>query len=303
MKLIVVAVLAVLVLGCSGCPKKKEADPEQALVFTNIEVVDRSRQADRPPGLTPKALEEHVRDKLTASKWIVSPKEAGSAAKAPYRFKLELGVGADRGASDAQDGPKKVVLVSARAAPQDELEGVQLRSSVVAKVPGGTTPSDLRNKVLKVVDSVLNEIIFQASLARGDERKVVKALEGKDPDRLASTIEIAAVRRVKPAVPSLIKLLKHKDERVADRSIGALISIGDRRAVKPLTRISRFRDTAKMAKILDGIGSLGGSEAIQYLEFVSTGHEDEDIRNLASEALARLKKRSLSNPTKTKKPK
>jgi hypothetical protein len=286
------AVLACFALGSAGCPRKKGAESEQALVFTDIEVVDRSRKTDRPPGLTQEALEEHVRDKLGASKWIVIPKEAATDAKAPYRFKLELGVGARGGASDAQDGAKQVVLVSARAVPQDELEGVQLRSSVVAKVPAGTTPSDLRNKVLKVVDSVLKEIIFQASLARGDERKVVKALKGTDPDRLASSIEIAAVRRVKLAVPGLIKLLKHKDERIADRSIGALISIGDQRAVKPLTRVSRFRDTAKMAKILDGIGSLGGREAIQYLEFVSTGHEDEDIRNLASEALARLKKRN-----------
>jgi len=67
------------------------------------------------------------------------------------------------------------------------------------------------------------------------------------------------------------------------------VAIGDRRAVSALTRLTRFRNTEKMAKIIDGIGTLGGREAREYLELVASGHEDADIRNMAAEALARLR--------------
>lgn len=282
-----------LLAALAGCPRKQERSRPTALTFISVEVVDRTRQEDRPPGLSREVLIQHARKQLAASPFIELADEAegpGAPKAMSYRFKMELGIGEGH-AEEAKDR-RKLVLVSARATPRDELDGVQLQSSVVAPLPADTSPAELRNKVLEVLTSVLRDIGFQASLAAGDEARIVKALADKDPERLAAAIEIAAVRRVKPAVPDLIKLLKHKEERLADRAIGALVAIGDQRAVKPLTRLTRFQDTAKMAKIIDGIGALGGKEARAYLEFVSSGHEDPDIRNLAAEALARMKQRS-----------
>lgn len=100
-------------------------------------------------------------------------------------------------------------------------------------------------------------------------------------------IHVAAERRLRVAVPALIDLLGSDDDRLRDRALGALVAIGDRRAVKPVTRFARFDDTANLPKAIDALGSLGGDEARAYLEFVvSSG--DEDMRELARDALRRL---------------
>jgi HEAT repeat protein len=143
--------------------------------------------------------------------------------------------------------------------------------------------------VRRVVVGLTDDVLYQARLVIGPPARLAQALrERKDTARLAAAVEIAGLRRAREAVPALIELLRHQDEQISDRAIGALVAIGDRAAVKPLTRLSSFQDTARMAKVLDAIGSLGGQEARDYLEFVSSGHEDADIRNLAAEALERM---------------
>ena len=68
-------------------------------------------------------------------------------------------------------------------------------------------------------------------------------------------------------------------------------TFGDRRAVRALTRLAKFSDTERMAKLIDGVATLGGKEARAYLDFVAGGHPDADIRNLAREAIARSRRR------------
>ena len=139
----------------------------------------------------------------------------------------------------------------------------------------------------------MDDLVFQAGLSVANKERLVAALsKTRDTQKLAAAVDIVAVRRVSGAVPSLIKLLSHEKSSVVDRAVGALIAIGDRRAVKPLTRLSKFQDTARLAKLLDGIASLGGDDATSYLKFVASGHDDEDIRFMATEALERMKRAS-----------
>jgi hypothetical protein len=51
-----------------------------------------------------------------------------------------------------------------------------------------------------------------------------------------------------------------------------------------------MRDRREMRKILDAIAMLGGQEAAEYLSFVADAHEDEEIRQMAKQALERLKR-------------
>jgi len=79
---------------------------------------------------------------------------------------------------------------------------------------------------------------------------------------------------------------------VRDAALGALVELRDPRAVPALTKTKSMRDRREMRKIVDALAALGGQEAADYLSFVADAHEDEEIRNMASAALVRLRGRS-----------
>lgn len=270
--------LTIAVLSVAGCPRKSDDRPRLKLLEP-VEVADRSRPDERLVGVTGEAVGDWVLSKLRGSR-AVQVVKSGADTREAYHLSIEFGVGHRR-----EDGAKKVILVSARGEVPGDLDRVILQASLV-RTEVRVDPLVLR----KAVETVVADILFQAELARTDATSLVRALQHeRDAQRLAAAVDIAAVRRIRAAVPTLIKLLRHKNEIIADRAIGALVAIGDRRAVSALTRLTRFRNTEKMAKIIDGIGTLGGREAREYLELVASGHEDADIRNMAAEALARLR--------------
>jgi len=276
--------LAILLVALPACPSKTDAPaPARLELLQQVEVTDRSRPDDRVPGVDADAVAGWVTARLRASKAITLVSKPGPGV---YRLGVELGVG-------KRDG-KPVLLVSARAEVPGDLERVILQASLV-RTPDSVDAAQMR----KAVETAVEDILFQAKLAVAGEREVVQALERpRDVQRLAAAVEIVAVRQVKAAVPPLIKLLRHKDASIADRAIGALAAIGDQRAVRPLTRLTKFYNTEKMAKVIDAIATLGGQEAKDYLEFVASGHDDADIRNLASEALQRMRRKGQAKQSK-----
>ena len=281
--LISVACLAASVgPGCRG-KKAQPAEPARLRV-AQIEAQDRTAVPDRIIGIDRDTLGGWMRDRLRRAA-EVQLEEGGAAAPGAYRLALELGVG-ERGAEEGE-AQGRVVVASLRGTVPGGADTVELQASTVKPLSRGTR--DEVGTVRKIVEVLVDDVLFQGRLAVGPPELLVHALgERKDTARLSAAVEIAGVRRARQAVPALIQLLQHKDEQISDRAIGALVAIGDRSAVKALTRLSSFEDTARMAKVLDAIGSLGGQEARDYLEFVSTGHEDADIRNLAAEALERM---------------
>ena len=86
-------------------------------------------------------------------------------------------------------------------------------------------------------------------------------------------------------------MLKSDDHALRDRALGALASIGDPRAVHPLTEMAKFQDLTDVPKVLDALATIGGPEARSYIEFVASGHESPEIRELAKQALGHLERR------------
>jgi hypothetical protein len=291
MKGILIVVLASSVFGCPSKQKDKKAVKQ--VIIISIDVVDRTTKGHQVRGITDEVIQGWIEQKLKTSR----PIKLSLEAKSGHQLKIEFGIG-DR--ENDLGKIERVVAISARATNPDDLDCVILHSSGIHPMPKETPENKQRSKIRKVLLKIMDELDYQGGLAMASPDELIRALKIKDVHRLSAAVEIAATRQLKKTVPQLITLLKHEEKKIADRAIGALVAIGDQRAVKPLTRLSQFKDTSKMAKILDGIGTLGGKEARQYLEFVSSGHEDADIRNLASEALVRLKKREARKNFKKK---
>jgi HEAT repeat protein len=143
----------------------------------------------------------------------------------------------------------------------------------------------------RAVEDVARTLGARVQLAQGSAEALVAAIEGGDSELRDEAIRLAGERRELAAVPSLVKLLRGDDHEARDREIGALAAIGDARAVRPLTEVARFRDLADLPKVLDALAAIGGDEARAYLEFVASGHDSPEIREMAKKALAHLDER------------
>jgi hypothetical protein len=172
-----------------------------------------------------------------------------------------------------------------------EQAGVAEREYQSLPRPRDDLAAAFRAHAQRAVEDVVRGVGARAALARGSSAEMVKALSGSDEDLREEAMRIAEERREKEAVPALILLLKSEDRATRDRAIGTLSAIGDPRAVKPLTEVARFAETGELPKVLDALGAIGGDEARAYLEFVSSGHQDPEIRQLAKDALRHLDER------------
>jgi HEAT repeat protein len=105
-------------------------------------------------------------------------------------------------------------------------------------------------------------------------------------------IRVAAARKLRDEVPSLVALLSDDEETIRDAALGALVELRDPRAVPALTKTKSMKDGREMRKIIDALAAIGGQEAGDYLSFVADAHEDEEIRKMAKAALFRLTSRS-----------
>lgn len=104
-------------------------------------------------------------------------------------------------------------------------------------------------------------------------------------------IRVLADRRSPAAVPHLIARLQDPNPEVARRAAGALIAIGDRRAVTPLIEMTHHRRPEDAGPILYAIASLGGPEAEAFLFTLESGAPDEETRRTAHAAYGELLRR------------
>ena len=268
-----------------GCPasdvdnKNRAQQAAGALLIHNVKVDLRLPPAARDPRIDQRALLARVKQKLKASGAVKLVQQKGPES---YDLRVLVAVGPD---PEGISRSGLLVVCSGRGEVPDKIGGVALQASVVAHLDH---KDKLHARTRSALDGMLADLLYQAHLTNASERQLIAALSQKDSGRLAAAVEMVAVRKVKQALEPVARLLKHKEQAVADRAIGALVALGDPRAVKHLTRMTKFSDTERMAKVLDAVGALGGKEAVQYLEFVATGHEDEDIRSMAREALERM---------------
>ena len=274
------ALLLLVVLG--GCKQKPQAPPTPMVV--EVRVLDRT--PPELPALDPAALTRAAAKVIGESGLPVVDGGTG----APFKLRVEVRL------DGAEEGEKGVMraFVLAKLTPVNAPPGALgfeqggVAERVYEKAKLGDRDAAFRTHAARAVEDVVRGVGARAKLARGSTAELVAALAGSDEDLRDEAMRISGERKEKEAVAPLITLLKNDDPAVRDRAIGALSEIGDGRAVKPLTEVARFRETAELPKVLDALASIGGDEARSYLEFVASGHDNPEMRELAKQALTHL---------------
>jgi hypothetical protein len=284
---------AVVALAAVGCKRQPAAPPPPEIV--EVRVVYKGGDVPGAPKLDVAALTAAARSAIASSSGVPVREDGGVDSTRPHRYRLrvELEIGA---AEDLQAHRGNLrALVDAKLAPiSSDPSALSFEQTALAErayTPGKAGEPAWQAHAEHAIRDCVGGVGARVKLAAGDAQAIVAAIDGPDDDLRDEGIRLAAERKERAAVPSLVKRLKSDDHAVRDRAIGALAAIGDTRAVRPLTEVAKFNELGDLPKVLDALATIGGPEARSYLEFVASGHDSAEMRDLAKEALVHLERR------------
>jgi hypothetical protein len=301
--LVVVAALAIgLGEACHRAAPPVPAPPPPRPQLGEIDVqVSTPPDEKFPPQLDQARIERSLREHLLGT-GLFSP--AGVDAGAGTTARLGAWIAAEAvevGAKGEAHARVQLRLDDGRgAAPEAvsfELEG--RGSERYALPPGrkGAAPAArdtvVGNLVVRIANDLIDGYVARRQIAQGPPAAVHAALAADGGELRDEAIRAVGERKLRDEAPRLLKLLNDPEEQTRDAALGALIALGDRRAVSELTRTRSLRDRREMRKIIEAIAILGGEEADQYLSFVAATHDDDEIRAEAAAARARLERREI----------
>jgi hypothetical protein len=288
-----------LAAGCKRQQPPAEPPPPPIPVLGPVTVRDMTSEPHGPQGVVVdvEALAADARRTLTAAGLFqASPTDAAPAVIA--RVRIEFGLDdvqlPDKGAARAAVRLRidtRPSEVAARRFNEDVQAGSESQYTIDAKAGGPDRQALFTKLVNRTVQDLLAAYTARQKLWTGDPATVRPLLTADAGELTLEAIRAVGERKLQSEVPVLLKLLEHSDESVRDAALGALVELRERKAVTVLAEQRSMRDKREMRKILDAIAVLGGPEAADYLGFVVDGHEDPEIKAMATEARKRMLRR------------
>ncbi len=247
-----------------------------------------------PPPIDPEALRGAVRDRLVGSGlFATAGADAGSSPRADVDVRV-LGETVEVGATGEARARVGLAIAThpgdAPGAVSAALDGAATQR-YAARARRGADQAAETALAVRIAGELIDDFVARRRLHQGSPAALHAALAADGGELREEAIRVAGERQMRDEAPRLLKLLDDPDERTRDAALGALIAMGDRRAVSVLTRSRSLRDRREMRKIIEAVSILGGQEADDYLSFVAASHDDDDIRAAAAAARERLLRR------------
>jgi hypothetical protein len=302
-----VAMVALLALGagdlaCRRASGPPAAPPRPALGAVVVE--DVTPQDAAPVRFDQAAVQQGLRARLLASGLFASASPDAESAGPTVRVRCDVGL---EGAEVEQKGLARAAVrlrldtrpSDAPGALEQDLSGQGEQVYAIAAAEGGAAATAriaakqalFARLAVRVAGDLIEGFAARERMRTASPALLHQALSGDGGDLQEEAIRIVGDRKLRQEAPTLLVLLEHPSESVRDAALGALIQMEDRRAVSVLTKSRSLRDRREMRKVLEAIATLGGDEALDYLSFVAQSHDDEEIRDLATAAKARLERR------------
>lgn len=194
----------------------------------------------------------------------------------PYRARVKV--------TSAVSGSKVTAEVDLTIE-ESKLGGRQIKQSAAAELPADhATKATLAARLL---GDVVEETGTRLRLYYDVPSSVVVGLGSASREVQLEAVDACGERKLGACTDPLIAMVRKDDLELRDRAVGALGKIGDKRAVRPLTEVSKFGELDELPKVLDAVAQIGGAEARAYLEFVAAGHDRKEMRELAKKQLER----------------
>lgn len=161
--------------------------------------------------------------------------------------------------------------------------------ATLEEIPEGGAHDDaayIKHLKRAVADSI-KAIDEQAAVLFSGNTALVAALETKERDVRMAAIRILGERKATDAVEPLCGVLRREKNEVGQATIGALVMIGDEKAVPCIIQWAGS-DDRRVILILDPLAAIGGQESQAYLEMIASGHDSQAVKKAAEISLRRV---------------
>lgn len=167
------------------------------------------------------------------------------------------------------------------------LESVVRRSVVYDRAIHGAIKTLVRKQVADALAEAIRRAEVQAKSRLLPVATLIARVGNADPVLRDIAIQHLGFRKAKPAVTALIGALKHADRSTVLRAIGALVAVGDRRAVPELIRQYQAATTPTDVRhaIVFALGDLGGAGAQAFLRAELAKTTDDALKKKLKTAL------------------
>jgi hypothetical protein len=285
--------LAALAAACKPSPPPADGPAIGAVLVSSAQLLARPEIA-----LTQEQVRTLVKEQLQAARFPVKENAAGQITLTIERAQRMLAPStiAPNGEPTSDREMAEVVVSIELVQPLKQGGSDQLDAEAVGRRPldaeQSLDPSARKEVFAAALEVAMHEaardLRDQIDARRKTDEQLITDLSSTETRTRGNAIAILGERRTAVAVTPLIGRLSDPDPDLAQRAVGALISIGDRRAVTSLIESTHRRRPEDIGPILYAIGSLGGPEAEAYLFTLESGAPDEQVRRAARGAYADL---------------
>ena len=290
---------ALALCGCSRIPLG-------ATVVESLDVSDGNLAANPDLGVSPGQARLAIKAALEATRKFAVREKArpNTAPEARVRLEVEsarrFSPSAGRGLPTDREFAEVAVLLElllpVKGGDYDRLVAEGLGREAAGSEAGAAFDPPTRAAAFEAaLENALRDaagsLVWQLQARKKSDAALLRDLDNANPQVRDYAIRALADRRNPAAVPYLIAQLDDDSILMVRRAMGALVAIGDRRAVRPLIALSRRRPPQLVAEIIYALGSLGGPEVEAFLYTLESGSPDEEVRRAATEAFGELGKK------------
>ncbi len=148
---------------------------------------------------------------------------------------------------------------------------------------------DVLDAALTAFDEAWAVLTEQRQLAHAGETALLAALDAPDARvRDFAITSLGEQKSTRAVLPMCERLSRESKPALVLRLLGALVAIGDERAVLHIIAQDHHRDPQFLVQLIYAVSAIGGSVAEAYLVTVASGHHDEEVRKNAERALEEL---------------
>lgn len=260
-------------------------------------VVAKTVDPKQPRELHPRLLAQAIGKQLTDSEWFYSPGDT-----VPAKFRVRLGELQVLITYDVMRDPKTkqrsvMVAVEAEVVWAKEGEALPLRDKVLFErtlEPGSHEDLDglMATQAALAVEAAGEGLLAKEEVRAGPDASVAKVLENpeQNPELTLWALEVVRSQKRSALFDDVVALLDAKNPDVRETAVGVLLALGDPRAVPYLTEKAEMGDRLHLFAVIEAVSTLGGEEAVDFLEFLASGHPDAEVRQRAKDGLERLER-------------
>ena len=279
--------------GAAGNDAQVDSRPFR-IVLTNASI--KTVEPKEPRDIHVRELTEAVASMLTRSGQFAHGRDAVPPDMRPRSASLEMVITYEI-VSEAGKPPLIAVAVESELEWDESSEDLIPSQNIFADRPLSRAERAPRTKTDELVAAFVADTVWRAAQAliakeairTGAPGVVVDAVKSSDPELVRWALDVVRERKLTEAFDAVAPLLGSDDRDLRGRAVGALVGIGDPRAVDAMANAVEFTDHDMLEMVIEAVTAFGGEDARVYLDFVASGHPDQKIRQRATEALARVK--------------